>query len=523
MSNWIRNHLAVFFLALFSIVVLSLSLRGLPGNPNSKELNTKKWQDDGPFELSPDRGRFALLYSLIEDQSFIFSIDLARFTAPDVAVRPDGKFVSLFAPTVSYLIIPGYLIGRNFGNSQVGAFVVIAIFAFINAILVKQIAIRLGAGSVAAILSSMVFLFATPAYAYSIALYQHHISTFLILMSIYALLRWQSYLALSIIWFLCGLAVSIDNPNIFLLFPVGIIALGRLVRLKSVNKKYFLTIKPWGLLTFIVMLVPVGFFLWFNLLSNGNPLQLAGTLKSAEVVTISGQAEKSALANVHQGVAKDDDGKKKEALGFFKNRRLLNGFYIHFFSPDRGVIFFAPVILLGIFGFWVLRHKTTGYLRLLLAIIGVNILLYSMWGDPWGGWAFGSRYLIPSYALLAIGLALALTRWRRKWWFILLFILLFGYSVAVNTAGAITSNRNPPQVEVLQLEKISGVVQKYTVERNFDMLAAGTSKSFVFQTFLSRYMTAWQFYLLLTGSIIWVGLWYLWLLWRTPSEMKEKA
>src|SRR5215467_8344144 len=57
----------------FCTLILSLSLRGLPGNPTSTQINTLAWKDNGPFELSPERGRFALLYSVAENHSVHFS------------------------------------------------------------------------------------------------------------------------------------------------------------------------------------------------------------------------------------------------------------------------------------------------------------------------------------------------------------------------------------------------------------------------------------------------------------------
>src|SRR5438105_4429802 len=100
----------ILFIA-FCAFILSFSLRGLPGNPTPAELNTKVWKDNGPFELSNERGRFALLYSVIEDHKLNFSVDLAKFAVPDLAYT-NGKYVSLFAPGVSFIDIPGYLLGK---------------------------------------------------------------------------------------------------------------------------------------------------------------------------------------------------------------------------------------------------------------------------------------------------------------------------------------------------------------------------------------------------------------------------
>ena len=195
MKTLLKYKEKFFFLALilFSSVVLMVSLRGLYGNPTSLDLNSDKWQVNGPFELSPERGRFALIYSLVEDKSFQFSNSLGKFATPDVGINNKGQFVSLFAPLLSFLAIPGYIIGKFFGASQVGTFATVALFALFNLILIRLIAIRLGAKPLAATIASFIFLFATPAFAYAVNLYQHHISTFLILLSIYVLLNLKEH------------------------------------------------------------------------------------------------------------------------------------------------------------------------------------------------------------------------------------------------------------------------------------------------------------------------------------------
>src|SRR5690606_27797294 len=151
-----------------------------------------------------------------EDRSFSFSIPLARFVAPDLGYL-DGKYVSLFAPTVSFLVMPGYLVGRALGASQVGAFASVSLFAIMNFILIREISKLLGAKPLAGTLAGIIFLFATPAYAYAVNLYQHHISTFLILASIYLIIKYgRKWTTLFIVMFLCALGLSVDNPNLFM-------------------------------------------------------------------------------------------------------------------------------------------------------------------------------------------------------------------------------------------------------------------------------------------------------------------
>src|SRR3989304_7487772 len=95
--------------AIFVLAAMALSIRGLAGNPNSSDLLSTTWRDEGPFELSPERGRFALTYSIVEDKTLHFSLPVAKFAVPDLGYKND-RYVSLFAPGLSFIITPGYLI-----------------------------------------------------------------------------------------------------------------------------------------------------------------------------------------------------------------------------------------------------------------------------------------------------------------------------------------------------------------------------------------------------------------------------
>lgn len=487
-------------LVLFCAAVLTLGLRGLPGNPTAEELNSPQWVVTGPFELSNERGRFALLYSILENHSFQFSLPLARFATPDLALSPDGQYVSLFAPAVSFIAIPGYIIGKFFGASQVGTFAVIALFAIFNVLLIRAIAVRLGADKTAATLGALVFIFATPAFTYAVTLYQHHISVFIILLSIYLLIRWNNFWSLSAIWLLLALSAAVDNPNVIFMAPIGLYAAAKMFIINKEPAKINIRFRKKALVALIGALVPIILFLWFNQASHGNPLKLSGTLPRVLTIDESGKPAQKPL-DLSQEKTPANQNSKKSAIGFFKTRNLLNGFYIHILSPDRGIIFYAPVILLGLLGFLFLlaKNKTAG--NILIATGGAVFLLYSMWGDPWGGWAFGSRYMIPLYAILAIGLSFAIARWKKNYIFIAIFLPLLAYSVWVNTLGAVTSSNNPPQAEVLELEKLSGHEEKYTFARNLQYLDGNDSKSFVFRQYGKNIMNARQYHWILTVVI----------------------
>jgi hypothetical protein len=496
----------LFFL--FCTAIVALGMRGLPGNPTAEDLSAPEWKENGPFELSPERGRFALLYSLAEDRSTRFSVPVARFAAPDVALSPGGGYTSLFAPGVSFLMVPGYEAGKRLGLSQLGATATIALFALLNVLLVRAIALRLGAHPFAANLAALSFLFATPAFAYAVSLYQHHVSTFLILASLYALLRFGGLWPVALTWFCYALAVAVDNPNAILMAPIILYAAKRLIDIQGGERSVEFRINVYGLATLVAALLPLLFFLWFNQAANGGPWRLSGTLPQVRIIDAEGNP---VWSDPTQGLKAPEggvEGRTQDAAGFFQSRNLLNGFYILFVSPDRGILWYAPIALLGI---WGLAWSYAGHpsvMNVLAGIAGVTAVLYSLWGDPQGGWAFGSRYLIPAYAVLCVGVALLLTHVRKNTFAMAVFCVLFGYSTWVNALGAVTSNANPPQSEVLNLERLSGKEQKYTYARNWQYLNEAGSKSFVFRTYASGSMSAVQYHQLLAG-LLWAALvWY---------------
>lgn len=527
------RYATLLFLGVMMVLILAMSLRGLPGNPKIAELNTSEWAFDGPLELSPERGRFALLYSMVEDHSLIFSIPVARLALPDLAINNRGEYVSLFAPAVSFLAVPGYIVGKFFGISQAGAYAVISLFALLNAFLIAMIARRLGAARYPALLGGIVFLFATPAFAYGVDLYQHHVSVFLLLLSLWMLVSFRSMWSLAVVWFSCALSVVVDNPNLFLMFPIGIFALVRLFDLVQEKGSFQWRRVTFGMLTFFGFILPLAFFGWYNHAAYGNSLQLPGTLESVADIGSDGKPktesayQQEVLTEKQLASLEEGGEKEKTAVGFFKTRNLYNGFFIHFLSLDRGVLWFTPIILFGIAGLVALYRRGQSFMTIFVAAIGVNIVLYSMWGDPWGGWAFGSRYLIPTYALLAIGVGIAFSEWGRKWWFLIPFVIIFVYSAGVNTLGALTANTNPPKIQVLALEQQTGHEEKYTFLRNWQYLHSeyGSpigSKSLVYQAGLKRHVSAPEYFALVYGLVVALAVMVGVLAWREERESVKK-
>jgi len=500
----ISAALSTVILVIFVAAILVLSVRGLPGNPTQTELNTTYWKDNGPFELSPERGRYALIYSLVEDHSFQLPTDIAKFTSPDVGFL-NGHYVTIFAPSISLLGIPGYVIGKHFDAAQFGTFLWIAIFALLNVLLIRAIAIRMGANSIAASLAGLIFLFATPAFAYAVTLYEHHVSTFLILLSFYLLIRFNTVWSLILIWILYGFAFTVDYPNLFMMFPIALAAFFKSATISQIREKVSIKISFPRILAVLAVIIPLILFLWINQQSYHNPFQLSGTVARVFGVRDNGtpilwqDVYKSTLAKTGQNANLPPPG---SIFTFFKPRNMLNGLYILLISPDRGVVVYTPIMLLGVFGLYLAAKKKDKYLPITLSVIAVDLVLYAMWGDPYGGWAFGARYLIPAYAVLSIYLALLLTYLGKHRLFVLLFFVVLSYSIMVNSVGALTSNSNPPKVEADALSNQVHQRVEYTYIRNVNELNQNLIKSYVFESYAGNYLSAWQYYSYITIFIL---------------------
>ncbi len=489
-----KKILGTFFTLLFCAVILLLSIKGIPGSPMGSELTEPTWSETGPLEPSIEGGRFALLYSLVEHKSFEFSEEVALLATPDLGYR-NGKYISLFAPGVSIIAMPGYIIGKMIGLSQVGSFATIAIFALMNVYLIKKIAVQLGANPMSGTIASLAFLFASPAFAYASTFYQHHISTFLILLSIFILLRFNSLISLISIWVIYGFAFVVDYPNLIMMLPIAFFAISKMVLISKSNSKINVNYSMQKLLTVFGIIIPLLFLLWYNYNANGGPLKLSGTLD--RVMSIDADGTPLLGSDLVREALEKKTITVPPSSSFFSaflNKHSINGLYVLFLSPDRGMIFFTPIMLFGIYSLFVHLKKWNKNMVLLVGTIAFNIIIYSMWDDPQGGWAFGSRYLIPSYALLAIFIALLLTKFKKNILFLVLFFAALSYSVGVNTLGAVSSTTNPPRQEAQALEKQYNKEQKYTYFRNIDQLKNGDSKSFIYRVVAKNYVSAWNYY-----------------------------
>lgn len=107
-------------------------------------------------------------------------------------------------------------------------------------------------------------------------------------------------------------------------------------------------------------------------------------------------------------------------------------------SPSRGLFVFTPVFLFSIAGAaaaW--RSEPDHVFRYLAVAVILFVLVYSAWGQWWGGVCFGYRLLIELTPVLTLFLALAWTRMiRPRPALRALFVALLVFSVGVQALGA---------------------------------------------------------------------------------------
>ena len=491
-----KTFLSIIFIFIVGVVLYSLILRGIYSNPQGSSIKNNLDQATKPFELSPERGRYILTMSLAENRSFALSRQLADAADPDVGYH-EGRFYIFFPPGVSVLALPFYNLGKNYNLSQVGSFFTIAIFAILNLILIFKIARDIFKLPFSiSLISSIIFGFASTSWSYAITLYQHHVTTFAILSIFYSAYLFKkakkwNWIFAGYNWFVYGMALFLDYPNLFLLAPAMLYFLINSFFYSVKSKEITVGLKKQILITSALFIGSILLHGYYNQINFGSWKKVSGSLAGIRRVK-----EQEKLKNLNKDKALAEISSKKDVTGFFKEEDLPHGFAILLFSRDRGLFLYAPIFVLALLGIYSIRKRINLEIGILLGLVGINLLLYSSWGDPWGGWAYGSRYLIPSMAVLSIFVGIWLNNARHKITASFATFLLFAYSSFIALLGALTTNQVPPKVEADFLK------MKYNFLLNWDYFIDGKSGSFVFNEFASKYMNLQQYFLLIYTPLI---------------------
>lgn len=480
------NKVIIFSLVLLNGLLLLLVMKGdLDGSHlvYQSAINPKV---GGPFESTNSTSRYLLTQAIVENGTFFLTKDQARASAPDVVYHQE-KFFSIFTPGVSFLAIPFYMLGIVFGIPQLVGFLSVTVFALLNAFLVAVMAKRLGAPKFPALLAGLIFLFATNGLSYALTMAQHHMTVTVLLLAILLTLSKKSFVNALAFGALCGVGLLLDIPNIFFLLPVGIIYLLQHIGIETVASKIKVSLNTVIFVVFIGILPFLALFAWYNNETVGSPTRIAQSIGQTRFFD---SAEEKKLKRV------DENTKPltQAELVPFKTRNELNSLYILFLSNERAWIFYSPVVLLGFVGLFLAyrRNETRTAAFLVVSVIAMNVTVYAMFGDPWGGWSFGPRYLIPSAALASSGIGYLLWRLRKNILFMTGFILVLLYSIAVSLLGALTTNAIPPKVEAINLPDPI----PYTFDYNLKLLDLNQLSSLVYNSFFANVTSGGSYFLI---------------------------
>jgi hypothetical protein len=116
-----------------------------------------------------------------------------------------------------------------------------------------------------------------------------------------------------------------------------------------------------------------------------------------------------------------------------------DGFIGQFVSPGKGIIWFAPVLLLSLWSFRSAYQRWPALTMLVIVLIAARFFFYASWWAWDGAFSFGPRFLVPALPGLAVPMtALVMTRGRDRH-FVRAGIVLVLFGAMMALIGAIST------------------------------------------------------------------------------------
>jgi hypothetical protein len=489
----LRGGLDVRLFTVAAVGVLALTIRGSSGSPTPAEIQDSLSSPGTTFETSQERSRWAVILALYNHRTF--AIDgLAVVATPDL-VSAKGHFYSSLAPGVSVAAVPLYALGTELRASQLFVFSMQAALLLATMLLMFWLSRVFQLGRRAALFAAVTFGFATNAWGYSVTLSGYPPASLLLLAGCCLAcagpyLRVRQFLGL---WLLYGIAVLMENSSFFTFIPLVIGAATRLycpaeLRLKERRPRPVMMFRSIGLalspLSFLTILLLYG---WYNTVLFGSPLTLSSALPRLSTV---GSANPTPVAGVSLTPPLD-----------LTPHGILSGLSTLLVSTDRGLLFYAPIVLLAVFGWQALAKRPFCFRAALGVVPLMAIAIHAPLQDPYGGWAFGPRYLIPALPELCLLTGLGLQRFAHTEEMKLVYSAAFTYSVAVSSLAPLTTNAIPPSVEAPGVLKSSYLA-------TFSFLSRNHLSSGLYNAIFGRVLSGWEYYLLVLLPVL-IGGWYL--------------
>ncbi len=466
---------------IFAVLLYILTVKGFVGNMEiSQSLANKP-----PFETSMERGRYAQVVSLAKTGNLNVD-EYYKFLKPDIAWY-NGHFYSTFPVGTALLAVPFYLFGSLFNLAQITTTFSSTTFALLTFYIIYKTCLYLKLSKQVSLIAGFIYCFASSIFAYSVSLSAHPLSSLTFTISVLLLLiiddsdnqssNYKAYLGIGLLF---GAQFFIDYPNLAIMFPVVIYSvIKKLVVLqKDSADNYLLDLKfSKG---FIALLFGILFFFSIFVIYNkqiyGKVVAFSNSYSLKFLETSGREIENTTLSN--------ELFETRSYAARFDLSGALTGANILLVSSDRGLFYFYPVFLLVIPGFMLFYKKRKAVAVVLLSCVIVNILVYGTYDDPWGGWAFGPRYLSITLTVLAVFCGIAFYQFAKMYGkkFKIIFFAVLLHSAFIALLGALTTNAVPPSVEA----PFTGLEDNFV--RNWNYLFSTGTSSFVYNLVFIKFL-----------------------------------
>ena len=272
------------------------------------------------------------------------------------------------------------------------------------------------------ILISLLSIFGTILFSYSIIFHANLVSTLFVFLTYY-LIHINDDNDTPKKYILAGLFSGISIIINYSTLPILLMIYIYLIDLKNIQvKKLFKKV----IFSFIGALLPILILLFYHYLAFGNPFS-------------------TSYSNLDPNIINDLQYQQQNGINGISYPKFSNIIQL-LFLPYRGLFFYMPLLLFSILGFITgIKQKNRNLKKMVyLLLLFFVTLLYNASYVYWSGdWSFGPRHLIPSIPFLILLIPFAITNKNK-----IIFYLVSGLSLIINWLGTVigispTAEKNP--------------------------------------------------------------------------------